>query len=304
MPSWIENSLGVLVALGAGLFVIAFIAFMLFGSIYRTTCELPSGEAVEAYSLQYVPYLSSPGGPECESTTATRILLGKAGVLSEVESETMPPLHENDAMSAEVGKQSQHIASQIDSGNRLFRSIEESSTDLLALRQEASASMTIEKVETALADISDIEHEIGSMRREIQHTDTQLSPIQLSVAKSSPEKLFLPAWNSYVKKHRKNMSRSDGVLLAALDALEAWRAYLTSVYVTGEPLEKARMALDDELAYVAIRHGLTEESVARLDERRFVKELTSAIESDPDVRSVANSIAQDHPGGILDDYLD
>lgn len=72
-------------ALLGALVGVVFIAAVLGGGIYRTECVTANGLHSTGWTAEgAVPYLWSPGDPECRAHTLTRVLLGKAGVMSDV----------------------------------------------------------------------------------------------------------------------------------------------------------------------------------------------------------------------------
>jgi hypothetical protein len=72
-------------AIGYGIGVL-FIAMMFGGGVYRTECTLENGTHMQGWDLgDSVPYLWSPGDDRCEAHTLTRYVLGKVGVMDELE---------------------------------------------------------------------------------------------------------------------------------------------------------------------------------------------------------------------------
>jgi hypothetical protein len=70
----------------SGLLVAAFIALMFGGGTYRTECTLESGVHTKTWGLEGdVPYLWSPNDSRCQTHTLTRYVLGKVGVMSDVD---------------------------------------------------------------------------------------------------------------------------------------------------------------------------------------------------------------------------
>jgi hypothetical protein len=64
---------------------VVFIAMVVGGGIYRTECIMGNGTHTVGWDAEgAVPYLWSPGDPRCRAHTLTRVLLGKAGVMSDV----------------------------------------------------------------------------------------------------------------------------------------------------------------------------------------------------------------------------
>ncbi len=62
------------------------IALMIGGGIYRTECSFDDGTHTIGWDAQGdIPYLWSPNDRRCQTHTLTRVLLGKVGVMSDIE---------------------------------------------------------------------------------------------------------------------------------------------------------------------------------------------------------------------------
>jgi hypothetical protein len=80
----VTGALALLCGVLGAMLSVAFIVLMIAGNVYRTECTLPSGVHTSGWEFPTsIPYLWS-AGDGCESHTLTRYLLGKVGVMREV----------------------------------------------------------------------------------------------------------------------------------------------------------------------------------------------------------------------------
>jgi hypothetical protein len=71
---------------GAVVFVVFFLAVVVGGGVYRTDCISNSGQLTRTWALEGdIPYLWSPGDNHCQAHTLTRYLLGKVGIMGDVD---------------------------------------------------------------------------------------------------------------------------------------------------------------------------------------------------------------------------
>jgi hypothetical protein len=73
------------VAIGA-LATALFLVVVIGGGVYRTDCVRDNGVRTQTWGLGGdIPYLWSSGDPQCRSHTLTRYVLGKVGVMGDID---------------------------------------------------------------------------------------------------------------------------------------------------------------------------------------------------------------------------
>ncbi len=71
---------------GGVVFVVVFLAVVVGGGVYRTDCVSDSGQFTRTWGLEGdLPYLWSPGDNRCRAHTLTRFVLGKVGIMGDVD---------------------------------------------------------------------------------------------------------------------------------------------------------------------------------------------------------------------------
>lgn len=71
---------------GGLLFVLFFAAVVVGGGVYRTDCVSNSGQFTRTWGLEGdIPYLWSPDDSHCQVHTLTRYVLGKVGIMGDVD---------------------------------------------------------------------------------------------------------------------------------------------------------------------------------------------------------------------------
>ncbi len=71
---------------GGVLAVLVFVVVAIGGGVYRTDCISNSGQLTRTWGLEGdIPYLWTPNNSACQAHTLTRYVLGKVGVMEDVD---------------------------------------------------------------------------------------------------------------------------------------------------------------------------------------------------------------------------
>ena len=72
-------------SVGGVVFIVFFLAVVVGGGVYRTDCISSSGQLTRTWGLEGdIPYLWSPNN-QCQAHTLTRYVLGKVGIMTDVD---------------------------------------------------------------------------------------------------------------------------------------------------------------------------------------------------------------------------
>ncbi|MFZ0090489.1 MAG: hypothetical protein WAL63_13330 [Solirubrobacteraceae bacterium] len=80
------GAVGLCLSVFAGTLVALFVVLMFAGGVYRTECTFGNGQHTTSWGLEgVVPYLWSPDDSHCQTHTLTRYVLGKIGVMGDLD---------------------------------------------------------------------------------------------------------------------------------------------------------------------------------------------------------------------------
>ncbi len=287
--------------LGAMFFVLVVVG----GGVYRTDCVTRTGVHAKGWELGgTLPYVQG-AHTDCENHSLMRYVLGKVGVMSDVE-----PTY-NVALIREIGAGSEDLASLIP----LVQSEGHFAGSLNEPRLEA-LSLPLLKGELNKLTVHDIALLAEANRRTAEHVSPALSAIKAldarlhadligpSGTRSHSAAHLIGAWNVYLKTFAALLTQ-EGLIVAreSRPALEGFQTLLLAALGTqGSRSTKGFQEVRVRFLATAARateEGKSTNKAASAELRAAEEQLEDAVKDNHEAQGIIEQVNARHPHGAL-----